>query len=729
MLRSYLVAGASLAALTLTAPALAKDDTSLAPVGLETIVEEHDLEATIVQAAGDSAALEMSFGEWGVDPALLDQSVDPGDDFFGYVNGKWIAANPIPSEYSRFGAFTLLAEKSNDDIKTLIGELAQGDYAAGSTENRISTAYNAYLDTAAINAAGMAPAYPYLGEIFGAQNLTELAAVMAKPGMPSLIGGGVTVDSKNPDSYIVSVGFDGMGLPDRDYYLVDNERNTAIRAAYMVYMEFLLDKAGYADPAATAQSVYDFERQVAVLEWDRTLLRNADLTYNKLTRAELDTATGDFPLATLLDAMDLGDADMFLSSQIPATEEEIARLGLTEDDLAKMGGGLPAMAELIATTQLPILQAYLAKSFISSNASILPSDVDQANFDFFGKTLSGTEEQQPRWKRAIASTQGMLGEQLGKLYVDRYFPASSKTAMDELVVNLRRAMGESIQEIDWMTEPTKVQAIAKLNSFNPKIGYPGTFETYDGLNVSADPLANRMAASAWGMQDNLAKLGTPVDKTEWFMLPQTVNAYYNPVFNEIVFPAAILQQPFFGGDADPAVNYGAIGGVIGHEIGHGFDDQGSKYDATGTLRNWWQEADLARFTELGDALVAQYNSYCPYDGGETCVNGRFTLGENIGDVGGLSLAYRAYRLSLNGAEAPVIDGLTGDQRFFLAWAQVWRSMQREETGRQRLQVDPHSPEEFRVNGVVRNIDAWYDAFEVTKDDDLYLPPEERVSIW
>ena len=703
MLRTMLAAGASLAALAMAAPALAQD--------------------------GESTTPEMDFGSWGVQPELLDQSVDPGDDFFDYVNGKWIDANPIPSEYSRFGAFTLLGEKSRDDVKALVDELEDGDFAAGSTEARIATAYKSYLDTDAIDAAGMAPAYPYLGEIYGASNLTELAAVMAKPGMPSLIGGGVTVDSKDPDTYIVGVGFDGMGLPDRDYYLVDNERNIAIRAAYMDYLTFLLDKAGYADAATTAQAVYAFEKQVAMVEWDRTMLRNADLTYNKLTRAELDAATEGFPLATMLNAMDLGDVDAFDVSQMPPTAEEIETLGLTAEDLAKMGGGLPAMAKLIASTDLPVLQAYLAKTFISNNASVLPSDIDEANFAFFGKTLSGAQEQQPRWKRAIAATQGMLGEQLGKVYVERYFPAASKEAMDELVANLRLAMADSIEENDWMTAETKAQALAKLNSFNPKIGYPDSFETYDGLTITSDPLANRMAAADWGLKDNLSKLGTEVDKTEWFMLPQTVNAYYNPVFNEIVFPAAILQQPFFGASADPAVNYGAIGGVIGHEIGHGFDDQGAKYDATGTLRDWWQPEDKARFTELGDALAAQYDAYCPYDDGETCVNGRFTLGENIGDVGGLSLAYRAYKLSLNGEEAPVIDGLTGDQRFFLAWAQVWRSMQREEIGRQRLQVDPHSPEEYRVNGVVRNIDAWYDAFGVTPDDELYLPPEERVKIW
>ena len=338
--------------------------------------------------------------------------------------------------------------------------------------------------------------------------------------------------------------------------------------------------------------------------------------------------------------------------------------------------------------------------------------------------------QAAKWKRAIGETEGLLGELLGKSYVAEYFPAENKAAMEELVANLRVALRESIGEIGWMGEDTKEQALAKLDSFDPKIGYRDNLETYEGLAIRpGDPIANRMAAARWNAEENLAKLGGPIDRTEWFMLPQTVNAYYNSTKNEIVFPAAILQQPFFALSNDPAVNYGGIGGVIGHEMGHGFDDQGSKSDSTGMLRNWWTDADRAAFDELGDALVEQYNSYCPLDDGETCVNGRLTLGENIGDLGGLSLAYRAYKLSLGGKEDKVIDGLTGDQRFFLAWAQVWRSQQREEAARSRLLTDPHSPEEFRVNGIVRNMDAWYEAFNVTPQDDLYLPPEERISIW
>ena len=704
MIRKILAIGVSTAALALSMPAVAQEARDPAPT--------------------------MSFGTWGFDPAALDPQVDPGDDFFDYANGKWVRENPIPAEYTRFGAFNILGEKSVADVEKLVADLVAANPAPGTTEARIVDAYNSYLDTDAIDAAGLAPAQPYLQEIFQAPDLDRLVELFAEAGYPALVSGGVTVDDKDPDAYAVSIGFNGMGLPDRDYYIVDSERNEEIRARYMEYLEFMLGKAGYGDPAAAAQAVYAFEHKVAVLEWDRTALRNSDLTYNKLSAAELAALSPQFPVLKLLQAEKLDGQDYYLLPQIPPSAEEAEELGLSADDLAGIGGGTPAMMDLLVETPLATLKAYMAKQFLTGMAPVLPSEIDQANFDFFGTFLSGQEEQRPRWKRAIAAVEGQLGEQLGAAYTQRYFPPESKAAMDELVGNLRKALAASIAENDWMTPETKVQAEAKLNSFFPKVGYPDEFETYDGLEIRpGDALGNRIRAIAWNVEDNRKKLGGPVDRTEWFMLPQTVNAYYNPSFNEIVFPAGILQQPFFGPDADLAVNYGGIGAVIGHEMGHGFDDQGSKYDATGALENWWQDADRAKFDELGDALAAQYDSYCPYDEGETCVNGRFTLGENIGDVGGLSLAYRAYKMALGGEEAPVIDGLTGDQRFFLAWAQVWRSVQREETGRQRLLTDPHSPEEFRTNGAVRNQDAWYAAFNVQPGDELYLPPEERVRIW
>lgn len=684
----------------------------------------------VAQDAERAPTPTMDFGTWGFDPDALDPAVDPGDDFFAYANGKWVRENPIPAEYTRFGAFNILREKSTADVEALVADLVASNPAPGSKERRIVDAYQSFLDTAAIDAAGLAPAQPYLQKIFQAPDLEGLVTLFAEPGIPSLVSAGVTVDSKDPNRYIVSVGFDGMGLPDRDYYLVDSERNLEIRERYKQYLASMLGKAGYQDPDATAEAVYAFEREVAELEWDRTALRNRDITYNKLTRAEVLALAPQFPAARLLEAAQFGQVDEFLVSQIPPTAQEVEEYGLTPDALAGIGGGAPAMMELLSETPLATVKAFMAARFLSEHASVLPSAVDEANFAFYGKFLQGQEEQRPRWKRAIDATEGQLGEQLGALYAERYFPAESKAAMDDLVANLRKALAASLEENDWMTDATKQQAMAKLDSFVPKVGYPDEFEAYEGLEiVNGDALGNRVRAIAWETEDNRSKLGQPVDRTEWHMLPQTVNAYYNPVFNEIVFPAGILQQPFFGASADPAVNYGGIGAVIGHEIGHGFDDQGSKYDHTGALKNWWADADRKRFEALADKLAAQYDTYCPYDEGETCVNGRFTLGENIGDVGGLSMAYRAYRMSLGGKEAPVLDGLTGDQRFFLAWAQVWRSAQRESAGRQRLLTDPHSPEEFRTNGAVRNHDAWYKAFNVTPDDDLYLPPEERVRIW
>lgn len=708
MFKSILAIGGSAMALALATPTLA---------------QEMDSEET--------ATPTMSFGTWGVDPAALDPAMDPGDDFFAYVNGKWLAANPLPAEFSRFGAFNLLREKSTTDVKALVDELLAESPAPGTSERRIVDAYQAYMDIAAIDAAGMTLINPYLYQIYEANSLGKLAKLWGQPGMPGPVGGFVTVDQKQPDQYVTYVGSGGLGLPDRQYYLDETEKGAEIQLKYREYLTFLFKEAGFGDPEMTARAVYDFEDTIArEISWDRAVSRNRDLTYNAVTPAQLAAMAGKFPMQTMIDEAGLTAATKFVVPQMQPTEEEVAELGLTPDYVAKIGKGTPGMFELLASYDVATLQAWTVAQLLSANSSAMPTRFDEANFEFFGKTLQGTPEQRPRWKRAIAEVEGHLGEVLGKSYVERNFPAENKAAMDALVENLRTAMGESIDQLDWMGAETKVEARAKLAAFDPKIGYRDKLETYDSLTIVAgDPIANRMAAAAWGWQDNISKLGGPIDRTEWGMLPQTVNAYYNSTKNEIVFPAAILQQPFFGITADPAVNYGGIGGVIGHEMGHGFDDQGAKSDGTGLLRNWWEPSDLAAFTKRTDALVAQYNGFCPLDDGKTCVNGQLTLGENIGDLGGLSLAYRAYKLSLNGQEDKVIDGLTGDQRFFLAWAQVWRSAQREDNARQRLRTDPHSPEEFRVNGVVRNMDAWYKAFNVTPDDALYLAPEERISIW
>jgi len=710
MIRSILFAGASAAVLAISVPAFAEDAAQPAPA--------------------PSGAPKMDFGTWGFDPASIDPTVKPGDDFFAYANGKWVAANPIPPEYTRYGSFNYLDEKSKSDVQALIDDLVKTKHAAGSGEQRIVDAYNSYLDTKAIDAKGLAPAQPYLAKIYGAPDLNALVAVFAEPGIPAIMGAGVTVDDKDPNAYIPSMGFDGMGLPDRDMYLVDSDKNREIQAKYKDFLAFMLGKAGYADPAAAAASVYDFEHKVAEVEWPRTALRSPDLVYHKLTRGDLEAFAPQFPLQALLDAQGLGKVEYFLAPQVPPSADDIAKSGLEASEVAKMGGGLPAMMKLLTETPLPTLKAFMAVRFLSGHADVLPSEIDDANFAFYGKVLNGAQEQRPRWKRAIDTVQGEIGEVVGKAYAERYFPASSKAAMQQLVGNLETALGRSIQENTWMSAETKGQAEAKLKSFFPKIGYPDKFEVYQGLDISAtDPLANEVAAAKWQWHKDLSRLGGPVDRMEWFMLPQTVNAYYNPSFNEIVFPGAILQQPFFGPNADMAINYGAIGGVIGHEMGHGFDDQGSKYDSTGTFRDWWTDADRKAFDAKADALVAQYNKFCPLDDGKTCIQGRLTLGENIGDLSGLSLAYRAYKIALGGKEDKVIDGLTGDQRFFLAWAQVWRETIRPERLRQQMLTDPHSPAEYRVNGQVRNSDAWYKAFNVQPGDKLYLPPEQRVHIW
>lgn len=733
MTKSLFRAGSSALALILASPALAAGPA-------HDHSHSHDLQITDEklgsedesEAAGAKSVPTMDFGEWGVGLDVIDSSVEPGDDFNAYINGKWIAQNEIPADRQRFGAFDLLREKSVVDVETLVADLVASEPAPGTTARRILDAYNAYFDMEAIDASGLTPAQPYLAEIFSAPDLARLAELFEMPGYPALVSAGVTVDARNPTEYAVTIGFDGMGLPDRDYYLVDSESNLKIRAAYVDYLTLLLEAAGYEDPRAAAEAVYAFEHKVAELEWARQMLRIPNLTYNELTPEELVELSGDFPIETLLTAGKFDTQERFLASQLPPTEEEIAELKLSTEQLGMIGGGLPAMMELLTETPLATLKAYMAAQFLSSNASVLSSELDDANFEFFGKTISGREKQQERWKRAIAAVEGQLGEQLGALYVERYFPPESKAQMDELVTNLKVAMTAALQENEWMTEATLAEAKTKLDGFVAMVGYPEEFETYEGLEISADdPLGNRMNATAWAIADAHSRLGKPVDPSEWGMLPQTVNAYYSPLTNRIVFPAAILQPPFFNASADPAVNYGGIGAVIGHEIGHGYDDQGSRFDATGTLRNWWQDEDREGFEQFTAKMSEFIEAYCPVDSpeGPVCLRGPQSMGETLGDVVGLQMAYRAYRLSLGGEEAPVIDGLTGDQRFLLGFGQIWRGMEREASLRNRVMTANHPPSEFRLNNAVRHLDAWYEAFNVTEEHELYLPPEERIKIW
>ena len=708
MIRNLFAAGVSAIALGLAAPAVANDDTA------------------------ETEIPTMDFGEWGVGLDLLDADVDPGDDFNAYANGKWIAQNEIPSDRSRFGAFDMLREGATRDVKALIDDLVASDPAPGTQARRIVDAYNSFMDVEAIDASGLAPVQPYLDRIATAPDLEALVRLSAEPGVPSLVSPGVGIDARSPTDYVVSIGFGGMGLPDRDYYLVDSENNLKIRAAYKDYLATMLGAAGYTEAEGAAEAVYAFETKVAELEWARQMFRIPQLTYNELGTDDLAEMAGDFPVAAMLEANGFGDQTRFLASQLPPTEEEIEALGLTTAQLDMIGGGLPAMMKLVSETPLATLKAYMAKELLRGNAAVLRSDLDEANFAFYGQTINGLEVQEERWKRAIAGVEGALGEQLGALYVERHFPATSKARMDELVANLNRAMNLALDENEWMTPATITEARAKLQGFVPMIGHPDEFKTYDGLEIDPiDPVGNRMRTIAWYTEDMKSRLGTKVDPSEWGMTPQTVNAYYSPLTNRIVFPAAILQPPFFNASADPAVNYGGIGAVIGHEIGHGYDDQGSQFDAGGTLRNWWQDEDREGFDRFTKTMGEFIEAYCPVNSeeGPICLRAGQSMGETLGDVVGLQMAYRAYQLSLDGKEAPVIDGLTGDQRFFLGYAQIWRGMEREESLRNRVMTANHPPSEFRLNNAVRHSDAWYEAFGVTPEDELYLPPEERVRIW
>jgi putative endopeptidase len=675
------------------------------------------------------------WGKAGLQMQYIDAGTRAGDDFDRHVNGKWNDTFDLPADKTRIGAFSLLKDLSEARLHVILDGLVRARQRAGSPEARIAAAYSAFMNTGAIDAAGLSPARPWLDRIAGAKSRNDLISLFASPGVASPLGASIEPDEKQSDRYALALGQAGIGLPDRDYYLLDTPRYIEIRAKYVDYLTFLLGKAGSSDPRDSAQAVMQLETAMARTMWDRTVSRNRDLTYNKLSRSELNALLPGGIIDSFLDKLGFGAAPYALVAQVPPTAEELAAAKLTTAVAARLGGGVPASVKLINEVPLDSWKAWLTAHFLIDHAAVLPHDIDAANFAFFGTLLSGQLQQRPRWKRGISAVEEEIGELLGQVYARRYFPAANRIAMQGLVGNLRRAMAVNLVEIKWMGPQTRREALAKLAAFTPKIGAPAKFKTYDGLTIlPGNPLANQIAASKWGHELQLSRMGKPVDRSEWFMLPQTVNAYYNATFNEVVFPAAILQPPFFNLSADPAVNYGGIGAVIGHEMGHGFDDQGAKSDGAGNLRDWWTPADKAAFEALTGKLTGQYSAFCPFDdtgagAGKVCVNGELTLGENIGDLGGLSLAYRAYHMSLGGKVAPIIEGTSGDQRFFMAWAQVWRAKAREAVARQMLVVDPHSPPKYRINGIVRNFDEWYRAFEVKPGDKLYLPPEQRIRIW
>jgi putative endopeptidase len=645
-------------------------------------------------------------GPWGFDLSGQDPSVKPGDDFFRYAGGKAVDRLTIPPDRSRFGVFDALRELSDARSRAVIE--SPGTPAAGSEEAKIKALYASFMDQARLNALGAAPLQPELAAIKAAKTRAELARLMGKGASSlygSFFGAYVADDAKDPKHYAVILSQSGLNLPDRDYYLTP--QFAPKKAKYQAYVADTLKRIGWPQPEAAAKQIVDLETSIAQVSWTRVDQRDDDKTYNPMTPAELEKAAPGFPWQAF-----------FEGAEIPA----IKRVIVSENT------AFPKIAAIYAGAPLPTLRAWAAFTLADSASSYLSKDFDDASFAFHSRELSGVPEQRERWKRAASLVSSQMGEALGRVYVERFFPADSKARMLSLVGDLRTALGERIKRLDWMSDVTKQKALEKLAKFNVKIGYPDKWRDYSALVVRPDDLyGNIERGSAFEWHYRIGRLNGPVDKGEWEMFPQTVNAYYQPTKNEVVFPAAILQPPFFDPKADPAINYGAIGGVIGHEMTHGFDDQGRKSDGDGALTDWWTKEDAARFDARAKALAAQYSAFQPLPGAH--VNGELTLGENIADLGGLLLALDAYHASLHGQPAPVIDGLTGDQRVFLGWAQAWRSKVREDALRRQLATDPHSPDMLRVNGVVHNVDGWYGAYDVKPGDTLYLSPEQRVHIW
>jgi putative endopeptidase len=658
-------------------------------------------------AAGPSSGAAIA--PWGVDLAGMDRSVKPGDDFFRYAGGTWLKQTQIPPDRSIWGPFYVLRAQAEADVKAIVDDVTSRPTAPGSIERKVADFYAAYLDTTAIEAAGLTPVRDDLAAIAAARSHEDVAALMGRKDLS--LGGPVSLsrwpDAKDPDRYAVNMIQSGLSLPDRDYYLKDEARFAEVRAKYRVYLERMLALGGHPDAGPSADAVLALETEMARLHWSNEKRGDRDLTYHPMSRAQLLAFAPEFPWDAVLSAMGIPDQDFFVLKELDAI------------------GGL---TRLFRATPVETWRAYMAARLLADMADVLPAAVDDLAFDFNGRTLSGQPQQRERWKRATAALNAAMGEAVGELYVRRHFTPQAKASIAVLVENLRAAYRARIAQVAWMSPQTKAAALRKLAGFRIKIGYPDTWRDYATLEVRAhDPVGNRKRARLWEWRRQASGLHGPTDRGEWGMTPQTVNAYYNAFFNEIVFPAAILQPPYFDPKADPAVNYGGIGGVIGHEMGHAFDDQGAKTDERGAERAWWSPADLAAFKALTARLAQQYSQYEPLPGAH--LNGAMTLGENIGDNGGLSVALEAYRISLKGKAAPVRDGFTGEQRFFLSWAQTYRELVREPELRRDLASNPHSPSEYRVNGVVRNMDAWYAAFAVRPGERLYLGPAERVRIW
>ena len=658
--------------------------------------------ATATPEPAPPAGPKPQYGTFGFDAAGMDRAVTPGDDFFDYANGTWIKTNEIPADKSRYGMFNVLDDLSKQRTKTIIDEQAKDP------NSKIGNAYASYMDTGAVEARGLTPLDPWLTKIRSTKSKAALPALYAeadKNGVPIPVRAFIGQDRKASDKYALNMSQGGLGMPDRDYYLSADPKLTETRNKYLQHLTNVLTLAGEKNAAARAKAVLDLETRIAQAHWTRADSRDADKTYNKLTLAQLAKQAPGLDFAAM--ARDEGvNVDYIVVAQPSA---------------------VTGIAAQISKTPLAVLKDQLLLRTIDAYSAFLPERFDRENFSFYGTTLSGTPEQEARWKRGVNFTVGTLGDDVSQLYVERYFPPETKAAADQLVHNLIGAMNRRIDQLEWMSPETKAKAHAKLAAFTPKIGYPSQWRDMSGLEIKRDDLiGNVMRARRFEHDYQVGKLGGPIRRWEWGMTPMTINAYSNSTMVEIVFPAAILQPPFFDPNADPAVNYGGIGAVIGHEMSHQFDDQGAKYDLHGNLIDWWTPGDSKEFHARLDKYEQQINAYEPLPG--LHVNGKLTMGENVADLAGLTIAHDAYIASLNGAPPPVIDGMTGDQRFYLGFAQVWRCKQREPALRQQLLTDPHSPCPVRAS-VVRNMDPWYQAFGVQQGQKLYLSPADRVRIW
>ncbi|MFO0939896.1 MAG: M13 family metallopeptidase [Pirellulales bacterium] len=646
----------------------------------------------------------------GIETQHRSTSVKPGENFYQYVNEGWLKNTPIPADQSNYGSFSVLDDAVKEAIRNIIEQASNSKPAPGSDAQKVGDFFKSYTDIERRNALGLKPIQSLLDDVSAVKTPKHLAALIAKMNRLGIIGPfGVSVsqDAKKSDQYTVYVSQAGLTLPDRDYYLKDNPQFVKARSDLKVFIEDMLQFAGHENPKRAANNIYKLEFAIATIQWDRVKLRDPEASYNKHTAAELKELLSGIPADELLSTLSLAKQPEFIVRQ---------------PDYLK------SINALLISVPMQAWKDYYTFRIMDAFGSELTEKIETRHFAFHSTALSGVQEQKPVWRRGVEACNGVLGEIVGKLYVEKHFPPEAKARMEQLVSNLKASFAKRIDSLDWMSPVTKQQAKEKLSKFNTKIGYPNKWKDYSKLEIKADDLVgNYIRSRQVEYQRRVERLGGPIDRDEWMMTPQTINAYYSASMNEIVFPAAILQPPFFNLSADDAVNYGGIGGVIGHELSHGFDDKGSQYDGDGNLRRWWSPEDRAEFERRAGALVKQYDGYKPFE--DMNVNGKFTLGENIGDLGGMAVAYEAYKMSLLGKEAPLIDGLSGEQRFFMGWAQIWRRLYREPELRKRLVQDPHSPSEYRCNGILSNMDAFYECFGIKPGDPMYIAPENRVRIW